>query len=250
MMSKNNLQSEPVVQTEQPVVEPVQPVPPVLKPNVVELNPLHIVQPIELFQTIKANANQWEEPVVVPEPVVKESVPVPNVKLIKRQGRWFVIGILLVVVMAVLYGIGLTIPNIIDFAAARNNLVASVGSSLNDGSYVVVIVSYALVVIALSIAIRFFACAKKKPTCTGCEFVKFCWTATLTTIVGFVVLALAGVEWFATTGLRLLDLFTNPESVPPASATIASVLLVFCLVLFVFVIVLTIAHKASHKKNK
>lgn len=249
-MSKNNLQSEPVVQPEQPVVEPVQPVPPVLKPNVVELNPLHIVQPIELFQTIKANAKQWEEPVVEPEPEVEETTPVPNVKLIKRQGRWFVIGILLVIVMAILFVTGFKIPGIIDFESTKANLVASVGSSLHNGSYAVIIVSYALVVIALSIAIRFFACAKKKPTCAGCEFVKFCWTATLTTIVGFVVLALTGVEWFATTGSRLLDLFTNPKSVPQVSATLAYVLLAFCLVLFVFVIVLTIAHKASHKKNK
>ena len=46
-----------------------------------ELNPLHIVQPVEIFQTLKANAKAWEEPV---EEVVTPAVSVPAVEEVEE----------------------------------------------------------------------------------------------------------------------------------------------------------------------
>lgn len=246
-MPKNNLQSEPVVQVEQPVVEPVKPV---VKPNVVELNPLHIVQPVEVLQTVRAHAKPWEEPKPVePEVVVEEEGPAVNVKLVKRQGRWFVAALIAAVVIVVLAILN-PIPAVVNFAATLKNLSLSVGNSMVDGSYAVVIGVYALFAIILSIVIRFFACAKKKPTCAGCEFVKFCWTTTFVTIIGFVLLSVLGVQWFATAGTSLLEVLMGTSEAPKAYQTVALVLFGFCLALLAFVVIVTIAHKASHKKHK
>lgn len=244
-MSKNKLQAPEVVQPAE-VAPEAEVVKPARKPNVVEIRPLHVIQPVEFFQTVNSTAVAYEEPVA--EPVVEEApvveAPKANKKLRRSQGVWSVIAVLAIVaVFALFFG------NVIKpFSAALKN---SVGSWFIDGKVpgaevYLFLGGYAVAALALSVLIRFIAGCFKKPTCGGCEFVKFCWTTIFVTIAAFFVFALLGVSPFGSILDGLLEAFGGANS-PRHQFGI----MVFgvCIVLLLLVVVITIAHKAKDKRR-
>ena len=221
------------------------------KPNVVELNPLHIVQPVEIFQTLKANAKAWEEPVeevVTPavnvpaveetEEVVTEAVEevVENNGLRKKQVLWAVVAAVVFAAVAVL---GFLFKD--SFSVAPGNLVV-------NGLYIPFLLGFGALVLAISILVRFVVGCFKKSTCFGCEFVKLGWTFVVTTVVLCVAFAALGFEPFHLIAYELIVVlpkvttFTNMHFVAFAIVGIL-------FVLFLGLIVLTIVHNAKDKKE-
>lgn len=238
-MSKNNVQTPAVTQPEVEVVKPAK------KPNVVEIKPLHVIQPVEFFQTVKSTAVPYEDPVetpVVEAPVVEEVKP--NKKLRKSQGIWSVIAVVVfAAVLAVFLG-GL-IPQ---FAASLKVSVGNwfIGGTKPGAEVFILLGGYAAAALALSVLIRFIAGCFKKPTCGGCEFVKFCWTTIFVTVVSFLALALLNVGPFGSIWSGLLEAINGVKS---PRHTFGLTVFGVCVALVVLVFVITIAHKAKDKKR-
>ena len=227
------------------------------KPNVVELNPLHIVQPVEIFQTLKANAKAWEEPV---EEVVTPAVSVPSVEeteevvvettevveentgLRKKQVVWAVVAAIVFAAIAVLSFLR---P---EFISAVFNLAPGHWEILH---YVVFVLGFGAFVLAISILVRFVVGCFKKPTCFGCEFVKLGWTFVVTTVVLCVAFAALRVGQFRYIAREVLvelpTALTSGALGTPQLIAIALIAVLF--VLFLALIVITVAHKAKHNKS-
>lgn len=236
-MSKNNVQTPAVTQPDVEVVKPAK------KPNVVEIKPLHVIQPVEFFQTVKSTAVPYEDPVetpVVEAPVVEEVKP--NKKLRKSQGIWSVIAVVVFAAVLAVF-LGFIEPLKLDFSI-------SIGNWFDNGQPTLKIYEllggYALGSLALSVLIRFIAGCFKKPTCTGCEFVKFCWTTIVVTVVSFLALALLNVSPFDSILEGLLEAFKGDNS---PCHQFGLIVFGVCAALVVLVVVITIAHKAKDKKR-
>lgn len=244
-MSKNNLQESEAVQPVE-VAPEAEVVKPAKKPNVVEIRPLHVIQPVEFFQTVNSTAVAYEEPVA--EPVVEEApveeAPKANKKLRRSQGIWSVIAVVALVAVFVLF-----LGNVIKpFSVALKNPVGTwfIDGTVPGAEVYLFLVGYAVAALALSVLIRFIAGCFKKPTCGGCEFVKFCWTTIFVTIAAFFVFALLGVKPFPSILEGLLEAFGGADSVRHQFG-----IMVFgvCIALVVLVVIITIAHKAKDKKR-
>lgn len=238
-MSKEKLQNQEVAQPEVQVEKPVK------KPNVVEIKPLHVIQPVEFFQTVNSTAVAYEEPVeepVVEEPVVETRQP--NKKLRRSQGFWSLVAVVALVAVFLVF-LGDLIP---EFTKALARPVGNwfIGGETAGAEVFIFLGGYAAAALALSILFRFIVGCFKKPTCGGCEFVKFAWTTIVVTVVGFFALALLKVGPFPSILEGLLEAVNGVQS---PRHTFGLLVLGVCLVLVLLVVVITIAHKAKDRKR-
>lgn len=220
---------------------------PVVKPNVVTLKPLNIIQPVSICQTFKTVQTAYVEP----EPPV-----IHKCKMKKAQRRWGLLALILLVVTVVL---ALFVAP--DFTAARVAAFSTLSCGLwTLHDWVLYIGTFIGAVTCVSILVRWIGhsigCkAKRKnlPCCKKCEFYKFIWTFVFISIVAFLGLSFANVLGYNNVRDNLLEvvtsIFANGFTFANPKYFVGAIGLAILLGLFVFFVILTLAHKARDKRR-
>ena len=222
---------------------------PVVKPNVVTLKPLNIIQPVEICQTFKAEQCAYVEP----EPVV----PVVHKCSVKKAQRFF--GILALLVLALTAVAALVLFP--EFTNARIVAYSTVscGQWTRD-DWILYIGTFLGSVAAVSILVRWFlhsigckAKRRNKRCCRKCETYKFMWTFAIISAAGFLGLAAANLLGFNNVRDNLLEVvnsifangftFTNPKHLVGAMG------LGILVAIFVLLVLFSLGHKAKDKKR-